>query len=504
MATVHVANIPFSELHLGLVRALLKACRDGMPAVVFAGQVALRIAEGHVIVSANQAERHLLEDRLAQVRRRQARAKEAYLGEDDTDVAASFKATFDDATAEIRRLQIRLQDLRTSDDDPLPQGAVEADVDVLLRAVRTLLDCSAKATRAQIYAFHTVVPDLRVVQTSDGSWQARAVVRLPVADGVADFGPIEWPLRVKTSGVQVAHATYRPAAPKLPAESREEVRGRLEEQGVTHEMARTLLNSPFRRELTELVLHRASLEDLPGWLPLQWREPGFAAQVARTFLDDSRAWAAMGRYLVRSAPRQALLSLLGEYGGAMSMADLKLLSPRLHAFAQNCEFNARSVEVARQWPMPFAWEGAPGNRTLRAHRCTCGAVATAVVRVPEVPSALLCSCGRAAMAERYGLDAVRFPEDYQALAVREQEWRAAMIAAPQIAERAKRETYSPRIAEFLAEGKVATTSQIMEHLGLSRDQTSRLLSDDPQIERAGRLGRADMTWRVTQAPAATS
>ena len=501
--TVSVAYVPFREVHEGFVRALLTACLEGMPALVFTSQIAIRLGQGQVIVSANEAECQVLDDRLTELKRRQSRAELGYLNEEDDKVSARFKVTFDEASEEIRLVERRLTELRsTSTENALVALAFEAEIDVLLAALRTVLEDAAKATRAQISAFHSVVPDLRIDPGPDGTWRATAIVRLPVSGGVADFGPIGWPVKVTALGVQVAHAARRPSSGVLPPESREELRDRLQEQGVAHEMARTLLNSPFRRELAQLVLHRENLAMLPEWLAPPWREPGLADHIARTYLDQTRAWAAMGRYLVRSAPRQALLSLLAANGGAMSMPELNRQSPRLHDFALNVDFNDRSVEVATRWPLPYALEGPRGHRTLVAHRCDCGQLATLVIRVPEIPSALLCRCGRPAMAEQYGLDTVRFPAEYQALVVPEIEWRAAVTSAPQIAPRTNIEVYGPRIAELLANGNVATTTQVMAHLGLSRGQTSGLLSRDPHFERAGRVGRADMSWRITQTPAA--
>ena len=349
-----------------------------------------------------------------------------------------------------------------------------------------------------------VVPEFRVVRASDGTWSGQAVVRVPTSGGVAEIGPIHWPVPTIGRGSQMVRAG-RPVADPASSESRAGLLSRLtEEAGLPRAAAMTLLNAPFG-ELAPALLHHMLGLPLPEWIGPEWHDVGLLRHLARTYTDPTFPWHTAARYTALRPAAQAVLDVAATIEPA-TMATLRTELPGLTSDDVALLFNADRLYP--QWPCAALLEsqGSGRRRTFTVVRCHCGRPATTVALVPEVPDGLLCDAGHVAHAAVDSAErGLTFPHAYQDLRMTSAQWRAAM---PRLTVEHVKEPTPVRGAIPTAALKVVaaadppglTTSAVAEALQRSPSNVHTVLT---RLADRGHLvtdkSRYPVRWRVSSA-----
>lgn len=403
------------EFARGFVRALAQACRTGVPVELRAG---MRAYVGHsgprFVDEAAAARKRLLEDIEANERQR-TNALEAVLAARAPSVVQAMVQAAESALAAVARLteQLALMDAEPHDAVVSREG-FDASADVLTEAMRGLVR-APRMTRLEHDNFRRVVPQLRVWPTVDG-WGAEAYVRILVADGLAVLGPITWTVVTDRAGMGAMRSNLRDRP--LPAQqSPAQVESMLvHEANLSAPAAHVLARAPFP-ELAQLVLHSTSGRDLPNWVEEQWREPAFVEHVLEVYA--SRQFERSQNYGRLRHVAQGVVDCTAA-AGLLTLSEFRRSYPGASAgdlwpLARPESRDATSH--GRRPPVRLVTD-AEGARALASVMCQCGLPATTMARGPEIPGALLCSCGRAPFAERGSTASkVIFPPIYQRVRV---------------------------------------------------------------------------------------
>lgn len=160
--------------------------------------------------------------------------------------------------------------------------------------------------------------------------------------------------------------------------------------------------------------------ELPDWVSAEWREPAFVDWLTKVYLNPEFRWKGNGQYTTTSARRQVVLSIAARLE-RFTLDDIAAVVPidSVYSYAILRQDVLRGTNKSRPWLHCVVDPGGRKWGELAAFsgvRCSCGEVATVVMRVPEVPRDLLCSCLRMPEAEQFeapGMDpAMRFPREY--------------------------------------------------------------------------------------------
>lgn len=402
------------ELARGLVRGLANACRVGVPVELRAGVRAYEGETGpHLVDEAAGARVRLQADIDANQRRRDNALKAIDTAHSES-IVTQLVGVAERAEVAVVRLTRQLAEL--ADVEHLASGAAafDASTDILLEAMRRLLH-TPRLTRQEHDSFRRVVSSLRLRPIADG-WQVEAYVRVLVADGLAVLGPISWHVTRDRVGVGAMRLAVRGSA-QPEHESVAKIESRLvREAKVTKLAAHVLIGAPFP-ELAQLVLHDRTGTPLPEWVSAEWREPAFVRHVVSVYTNPGFEWSrSYGRLSITG---QALIDCTAAHG-RLTLADFREMYPGgmasdLWRITEESYRDDRSF--ARRAPLRLGRD-ADGARCLELVTCRCGLPATTLVRGPEIPGDLLCTCGLAAHAAP-GTSAwqVVFPEAYQRLRV---------------------------------------------------------------------------------------
>lgn len=418
-----VATFTHAQLMGGFAQAAVEACRDGVPISVRSGQMLYSRQGGALHVDAFQQRLEALQAKREELGRELDNAHFMIRTSADQEQRASWAATERNLLGQRKELERRIAHVEELRDRPhLAPQRLFTVAQALRQALSGLAVPDKRLSQSQYQALRMAMPVFRVDQDAHGQWVGTAMLRASlVKGGLVEIGPFTW--RVGGGGRGRARVVSRTAGPRR-AEDRSTVRTRLRACGaLTIEAEQAILNATFD-ELPYVVLHGATGAPLPDWVGPQWRTVEFVSWVTRVYTQDPFPWADQGRYVTQSPHRQ-LLAHLCRRDDVVPVSTVKELVPvpDLNAFLRLKRPWAGGSGVT--WPASVGWvgettgKGAHRDRGFVGVRCVCGQVAHIVARVPEVPRALLCECGRMPDAADYGMPVdLRFPDAYaQALLV---------------------------------------------------------------------------------------
>ncbi|WP_182111677.1 recombinase family protein [Actinotalea sp. JY-7876] len=416
--SVTLAYVDEASMMRGFVRAFAEACASGVPVELRENVRAYRLEDrSHLIDERSLARERLLRE-LHTARLRLSNAKRSSLDATSETLRAQYVAFADAYAVEVEDLDRELCDL---DQQPAggPPPTFESATDVLLAAMATLVR-GTRLTPEEHAALRILVPDVRLARDPHGAWTAEATVRMPVADGVAELGPIQWQVARSGVGVPSMRAARR-AAPQT-AESRAEARYRLEhDAGIAPEAARLLTAAPFP-ELAQLVLHARTGRALPAWLDEPWREPKFMAHVAATYGANPSSWTGPSLYGRRLPRAQAVVDCTAT-AGRLTLAGYRDVMPGVDANEMWVFARWHQDASRRRGPVVNREIAADGTWSLTNRFCRCGKAALFVVHAPEITGSLMCECGLTVDADPGSTaDGVRFPDAYRTLRVTRDQW----------------------------------------------------------------------------------
>jgi hypothetical protein len=413
-----VTYLPMQPMQEQFARALARAVEQGVP-VELRADIREYDAQGKTfVVDARTAARNRLEKELHKAQRRKQNAHLSTLDAETDEDRRVFRQDLSRYSHQVQSLTEQLMALDTGGADG-HMDSFEAPVAPLLAALATVSSVT-RMSPDEAAAFHVLVPHVRMTRESSGAWIAEAAVRLVVADGVAEIGPIRW--RAGAAGLGVAG--MRDALGARGSDARPtlgDLRHRLDQTGQIGAAAATLLlQCPFP-ELVHVVLQGLAGEPFPTWVGPQWRQPRFVAHVTSTYVAMGDAPSTrLTRYGKRYARAQAIVDCAADVG--------ELTLERARAVLPGFESEDLRVPTGidtLQFPFALVTRSvtAGGVQCVVNRTCSCGRIALVVINVPEIPGALLCGCGLAADAEPgSSAHGVRFPDGYVQLRVRRDQW----------------------------------------------------------------------------------
>ena len=311
--------------------------------------------------------------------------------EEDDEVRAQYQQDARTATREAAALQLDLSRLRQEDAQVLP-ATFKSEVDYLIRGLATIARGNV-APRDERHALHTVIEDFRIEECGDAArWTLHLLV--PADGRVAVLGPF-------TDVVPVIGRRVTPAEKKARKNTTADARirrtliGQLLDAGFPDCLARAASFAPTTH------LARALLNDDVLWPDCAdgFDHAAFNRHV-RASWPRNGAWS-KGIYCHTNPKRQAIVDLVAGLGGQARLDQIEAVAEDLgfqvsDVYPLTDEKTSRNPAIPR-WPAPVRRCGAWSAATLaeasivESIRCPrCGEPATAVVRVPEVPGALLC------------------------------------------------------------------------------------------------------------------
>ncbi|NHC21853.1 hypothetical protein G6553_01520 [Nocardioides sp. IC4_145] len=417
----------------GFVDATIDALRTGVPVSRLPGQSVFASTHVHQVVDVRADQIAALEHARDQAERLAVRARALSLAEEmDEAESLDYAATARKARRDAAEARQKIAELRDMPTNVAPIGEFDALTDVWIPALARLRRSSGRVSQRDYLALKTVVRKYWQVRR-DGVWYGRATIMVNTSDGVAELGPIEWPLGRGGKGTQ-ALAVNMPRTRVLSRDSRKTVVARLVATGrIERDAALTACNAPFS-ELSAVLLHEICGDAYPAWVSDQWRDPTFVQWLVRVYTDPKWAWLGRGKYSELSSLRQHIVNYAAERGEFV----LGEAAPDLYAFDLHTvvrlahDAPAAAGARIRDWrssiePVEYTREFA--TRRYAPVACACGQPATVSTRVPEIPRDLLCACGRMPQGERFGAPAtLRFPDEYQALRVPDAECLADVRA----------------------------------------------------------------------------
>ena len=438
-----VAVVDQRALHRSIVAGVADGLRHGVPVDVLDGYAAHMSLHQLVIVNDRSARvEHLTRER-DHARDLAKRARALATSEPDDEVAADYRADARTHAARARSLDEQITAITTAQSTPQVPPVFTGEVEYLITGLTALLAADGKMTREQRAAWRTVVHAFRVIP--DGAalrWELELLV--PAEGQVMVLGPFTGTVPARGKVLSPAEQA-RLGAPQASGQRRRERIHALLEAGYPLHLARCATLAPTDH------LARALLGEDVTWpdCPPAFDHDAFTTHV-RTVWGAHPGWG-KGVYLQTAPKRQALADLLAALGGSATIADLDPHLPAL-GLVRNDLYALSLPRLMRHpstpaWPPTVERDGVWSAGTKASHsrlvspRCgVCGEPATAVVRVPEVPDALLCRSCRV-MPSRPDLV---FPPLYLDLALPPTDLTALALPAPPAARRGRRSTRRPR------------------------------------------------------------
>lgn len=455
-----VARIDTAALHAGVARAAVDALRAGVLGELERGfSIAYEDSVGIIPVDAGTV-RASLDRRLREVRRQQRNYAKLAGEANDASVAADYNDHAKAAAGRVRELQADLDQL----DECKPDAPTEVRSDAwyVVEGLANLANTKGTVDRAVAEALRAIIEDLRLELSDDGfTVDFSYKLRVPAGEGHLVLGPIAGVVPVRPAIVHAVtkHHTGERRAKILDLfeagldaiEISQRVDDCMPRVAVTHlevgmadagmvpasaialaacgvsstrqaviSVARTIRDAraygsdweglAARVADTGLELPAGVTAEWAGFAALQYLDPGNA--------DRPSSW-------IRAAGRQqAVVDAIGDLGGQALLDDVVAAVARKgyplarHEVAETTRSTSSSgahwpalTEAVGGWTLAPYPE--PKNHEIALRPChNCGQTATRVIHVPELPTKLLCKCGRMPFA---GSPLVPF--DYLALPV---------------------------------------------------------------------------------------
>jgi hypothetical protein len=502
-----VAYFTHEQFAKNLLPALTAALQDGVPVEFLPGHTAFATRDSQHVVDTFETTKRLMSDSLKDAQRRadQNMANSATQGI-STELRATFIKRADDALGEAQRIQADLSDheLRKPHTATNPE-TFDVRTDVWLPAIAAL-DGTTRVPQAKYQALKTIITDLRL-DNHNGIWTGSLIIRVNTSAGVGLLGPIRWRIGSGGDATQALTARHADARHVTKYESlvlREQLIGAA---GVTEPAALVLLNSSFA-ELPHVVVNGATGTAFPDWVGEQWQEPTFVKWVTGIYTDPQFAWNV--QYSDGSPARQECADFVMLHdtpvpGRAIVDAIPGLSSHIIRALGRPERRNG-AIRVRQ----PLLNVVGPGrnfaDRLFEPFTCPEGHRADIATRIPEIPTDLLCSCGRPAGISSVDLPPdLTFPDEYQLLRIPAAE--ATTLARDKSAQNAQTALGAAQVAtlKMLATREPTTVRDLQNALvaaGL-RTQTKSTAGVFTALQKLGRHGLVENDsgrpprWSVT-------
>ena len=410
-----LAVIKPASLHRSLAEGIAEAIRDGITAERVAGLSATVTREGLVAYRSSLTNRRIrLSQELEDLERRAKNARRNANDTVDEDLRRGYLDDHEILHDKLKQRRRQLQELEEEDRaGPAPlDDTFDVEGAYLARALGNLASTNVRASADIATALRTVLDDFRLqADAYQATWRCHVLV--PTDDGVVRLGPASGTV----SNVAVVNRALHGNRDKEFVElflrdgmSIDELQG-LRRIGRQH--ARQLLyNGLAELGLSETACSALASCPIPEPRQAVWAalagtctadlDQAYIEHISRTYCGDQTPWYG-NRWIYPPGKRQQILNALTVLGGSSSPEQL-----------------AEHVGVARQYILTVArprQRAAPGDvatyppiltattdgnhakarvREVSLITCPhCSGTANIIVRVPEVPTAVLCpNCRR--------------------------------------------------------------------------------------------------------------
>ncbi|VXB06041.1 hypothetical protein [Aeromicrobium sp. 9AM] len=480
----------FIDILDGMADAFLDAIRVGVPVRMLPGQSVFGTTRNMTTVDVRTEKLSALNAALAAAKREAESARTMAVkanAKNNAELEAEYDLMADRRTADVVRLRKAVADLRAEPAEVVVNEPFDVRADVWVRALSRLKSCQGSMTQQERVAFQMIFPKFRM-ELVQGTWWAVASMRLNTVDGVAELGPVRWP--VNTQGRSTVLALNRPATATGERRTRHEIVSTLVGSGrMCRDAAQTVTNAPFR-ELRYLLLHEVCGEPLPDWVGEQWRDRVFVDWIVTVYTDPDWSWSGRGKYGSSLLVRQFAVWVVAQHGLISGRQLRRVMGPGAvifkHLVAPFADKNTRQRPI--QPCLTDAGKDENGYQLLAPIVCECGEPATTVARAPEMLTDLLCDCRQAPGGEALGMPpGLRFPDDYHQMRLSLKQCQDLMSAkrAKRRATLTKRERVVLGRADLFVGGISAT--RLAGELGLgSLHETMLSLQSRGLIEVTGR------------------
>ena len=383
-----VASINRGDLHRSIVETIARGLREGTEAVALDGLAAFRSVQQLVVVDQRRETLARLARERDEAERRASRARTLAIDEADDELAGQYREDAREHSQRARRIRAEIDRLESADARALPESFT-GEVDFLITALGALLAEDGRTGPEERTALRQVLRNFII--TVDGAtarWETELVV--PAGDRVVALGPFRG--SVPARGTPLAPAALK----ALPASSgaaleRRRMRDALEAEGWPTPVARSATLAPF------MLLPQVLLGTDVEWpdCPPDFDHARFNAHLRDSWTPDLACVAS--KYAYTSVQRQALADIVAALGGQARL-DQAMHAGREHGLTQARVTNLTYItKHGLPWPPAVVRVGQWSAGTyvhdshLRSLICPlCDQPATAVLRLPEVPEAVLC------------------------------------------------------------------------------------------------------------------
>jgi hypothetical protein len=496
-----VGYADFNGIMEGMADAVVEAIRVGVPTRMLPGHSMFGHRTGLSSVDLWNEKMGALNADLVQATREASAAMDMAVEakvEGNDDMNREYAKVASRRTSDASRLRRAIDALNQEQKVVARSDPFDVRADVWVPALHRLRTCGGRLSQAEHVHFQTLFPKFKM-ELVDSTWWAVASLRLNTREGVAELGPVRWP--VNAQGRSTVLSLNHKAIATGERRTRQEIVATLVQSGrICRDAAQTVTNAPFR-ELRFLLLHELCEEPLPDLVGPQWRDPVFVDWIVRVYTDPDWVWSRKGKYGTALLNRQYAVCVLAKYGpmGARDVMS-RMRGVRVnfsHLYRPFADRNTHQRAVA-----PCAVDGGllpDGQRLVRLVECDCGQFGTVVARAPEVLTDLLCACGRAPGGEKSGMPSgLRFPDEYQEMGMDMAQCESLAAAR----RNRTRKTYTQRELAVLGRPDLLSsgisTAAIGRALGLkSLSPAMHSLAAQGLIERRGDTTPQFQLWHLT-------
>lgn len=412
-----VGNFSAQELMGGMVRALIEALREGIPASHMPARRMFNVGDRLVSIDARARQVEALQTAVAEAKREASQAARLAMRALDDNESDMFAVEARKASARAAAAETALADLRKEPEQVTPQAPFNALTHVWVPGLLALAGKEGRVTQAQANALDVVLVDFKLFRR-DTIWWGTTKLRVETTEGVAELGPVEW--RVAESGRGPVHVLAKhPARITVPGLMKRDLTSRLVDAGLSRLAALTAINSPFA-ELPHVLLHHLAGEPWPDFVGDDWKEPLFGAWVAKVYTGGTGRKFVNGKYCEFVAYRQLVVNDVAAAGSCGKWDHVRFVPTEKEATVNL----SRSAGTGGKSDLPVWYASIrelepteEGARRFGPVICQCGEPAQIVARVAEVPRDLLCgACLRMPIDVNLGVPAeLRFPPAYRLL-----------------------------------------------------------------------------------------